>query len=61
MQPECFLKIGYSRGVAGPFLARSKLVLTILTHWERAYFLALLYVMFFLCFVTLPWGVLGQV
>ena len=29
--------------------------------WERAYLLALLYVMFFVCFVTFPCGFLGQV
>ena len=33
----------------------------VVTCWERADPLALLYVMFFLCFVTFPCGVLGKV
>ena len=31
------------------------------TCWERAYLLALLYVMFSCVFVTSPYGILGQV
>ena len=33
----------------------------VVTYWERANFLALLYVMLYCVFVTFPCGILGQV